>query len=238
MDSILSNWSITLKYLALVVCGIIYAIFILIGAGLSHIHIPGIDLHIGDHGLSGGQDVSLGHDVGGGHEISVGHDVGVGHEISVAGVETGATVDHPTVKVPSLSPVTIASFVTAFGAFGLISMGLFEASAKLSLLWAAGGGFVIAVIAHFAFGYFLIAPQGSSEVRMRDILGAVAEIITPVPSDSVGEIAFVAQGGRVTYTAKSADGTAIQRGTTVVIEKIVGGVAVVRPQMVKTNKGE
>jgi hypothetical protein len=46
----------------------------------------------------------------------------------------------------------------------------------------------------------------------------------------VGEVAFVAQGGRMTYTAKSATGTLIARGTTVVIEKVVGGVAVVRPQ--------
>jgi hypothetical protein len=34
----------------------------------------------------------------------------------------------------------------------------------------------------------------------------------------------------MTYTAKSATGTLIARGTTVVIEKVVGGVAVVRPQ--------
>jgi hypothetical protein len=54
--------------------------------------------------------------------------------------------------------------------------------------------------------------------------------VTPIPVDSVGEVAFVAQGGRVTYTAKSAGPSPIARGTTVVIEKVVGGVAVVRPQ--------
>jgi membrane protein implicated in regulation of membrane protease activity len=139
-------------------------------------------------------------------------------------------VGHPEVNVPSLSPVTVASFVTAFGAFGLIALGLFDTTARWSLAWAAGGGLVVAVIAHFAFGYFLIAPQGSSEVKLRDIVGAAAEVITPIPADSVGEVAFVAQGGRMTYTAKSATGTPIARGTTVVIEKVIGGVAVVRPQ--------
>ena len=97
--------------------------------------------------------------------------------------------------MPSLSPITIASFVTAFGAFGLIALGLFNASTRASLAWAAVGGLIVAVIAHFAFGYFLIAPQGSSEVRLRDIVGSEAEVITPIPADSVGEIAFVAQGG-------------------------------------------
>jgi len=66
-------------------------------------------------------------------------------------------VEHPEVSVPSLSPVTVASFVTAFGAFGLIGLGLFNATPAWSLAWAAGGGLVVAVIAHFAFGYFLIA---------------------------------------------------------------------------------
>jgi hypothetical protein len=94
-------------------------------------------------------------------------------------------------------------------------------------VWAALGGFVIAIIAHFAFGYFLIAPQGSSEVRLQDFPGMQAEVITPIPVGSVGEIAFVSQGGRVTYTAQSSNGEAIPRGATVVVEKVIGGVAMV-----------
>jgi len=200
MDAFLNSLGLTLLYLALLGIGIIYAVIILIGGALHDVHLPGIDLDIG------------------------------GHEIGPVTVDVGGDVGHPEVNVPSLSPVTVASFVTAFGAFGLIALGLFDTSAQWSLAWAAGGGLVVAVIAHFAFGYFLIAPQGSSEVKLRDIVGAAAEVITPIPADSVGEVAFVAQGGRMTYTAKSATGTPIARGTTVVIEKVIGGVAVVRPQ--------
>jgi hypothetical protein len=198
---LLNSPGVTLIYLALLVIGVIYAIVVLIGAELGNLHIPGLDLHLG------------------GHDISVGHDVGL---------DGGGSVDHPSVKVPSLSPITIASFVTAFGAFGLISMGLFDATARTSLVWAAIGGLIVAIIAHFAFGYFLIAPQGSSEVHLDALAGCDAEVITPINPGTVGEIAFVAQGGRVTYTAKSADNTLIARGTTVVIEKVVGGVAIVK----------
>jgi hypothetical protein len=205
MDTFLNSVGLTLIYLTLVGVGIIYAIVILVGGALHDVHlpglhVPGIDLHLG------------------------GHDFGPIH----ADVPGG--VDHPEVSVPSLSPVTVASFVTAFGAFGLIGLGLFDVSARWSLAWAAIGGVVVAVIAHFAFGYFLIAPQGSSEVGRADILGAVAEVTTPIPADSVGEVAFVAQGGRVTYPAKSGAGTPIARGTTVVIERIISGIVVVRPQ--------
>jgi len=200
MDAFLNSLGLTLLYLALLGIGIIYAVIILIGGALHDIHLPGLDLEVG------------------------------GHEIGPVHLDVDAGASHPETQVPSLSPITVASFVTAFGAFGLIALGLFDTSAQWSLAWAAGGGLVVAVIAHFAFGYFLIAPQGSSEVKLKDIVGAVAEVITPIPADSVGEVAFVAQGGRVTYTAKSATGAPIARGTTVVIEKVVGGVAVVRPQ--------
>jgi len=132
--------------------------------------------------------------------------------------------------LPSLSPITIASFVTAFGAFGLIAQWVTDGSPVLSLGAAVLGGIVIALLAHFAFGYFLLAPQGSSEVTSKDVLGATAEVVTPIPSDSVGEVALVAQGGRITYPAKSSTGLAINRNTTVVIDRLVGGIAFVHPQ--------
>jgi len=211
MTTLENSLGITILYVTFLGIGIIYAVLILVGAGLHDIHLPG--LHIP------------------GFDMHVdGHDIGVGHDINIGHVDAGASVDHPSVKVPSLSPITVASFVTAFGAFGLIGLGLFDSTARGSLVWAAAGGFVIAIIAHFAFGYFLIAPQGSSEVTLNDFPGILAEVITPIPVGSVGEIAFVSQGGRVTYTAQSSSGEAIPRGTTVIIEKVIGGVAMVHTQ--------
>ena len=167
--------------------------------------------------------------IGGGlHDLHLpGVDLHVGTHVDV---HVPAGVDQPEVGVPSLSPITIASFVTAFGGFGLIALGLFEAGGRWSLLLAAGGGLLVAVIAHFAFGYFLIAPQGSSEVRFKDIVGAVGEVTTSIPADGLGEVAFVAQGGRVSYPAKTATGQPIHRGTTIVIEQLSSGVVIVRPR--------
>jgi membrane protein implicated in regulation of membrane protease activity len=183
----------TLLFGVLLGIGVVYATVILIGGGLSHLDLPGIDFHPGD-AHSG--------------EIDLGGEV----------------------KMPSLSPIAIASFVTAFGAFGLIGQWLFNSSPVWSLASATIGGLTVAVLAHLAFTYFLIKPQGSSEVTMKDVVGAAAEVITPIPADSVGEVALVAQGGRVTYPAKSATGQAINRNTTVVVERMVGGIAFVRPQ--------
>jgi hypothetical protein len=134
------------------------------------------------------------------------------------------------IKIPSLSPIAIASFVTAFGAFGLIGLWMGNGSEVVSLIWATIGGLLVAAGAHLSFTYFLIRPQGSSEVTRKDVLGAEAEVTTPIPADSVGEIALVAQGGRISYPAKSVTGEPIKRNTTVVVERLVGGIAFVRPQ--------
>lgn len=163
------------------------------------------------------------------HDVHMPHlDIGGGGH--AGGIDTGGMdVDGGSVKVPSLSPVTIASFITAFGAFGIISGQLLGASGGGTLLWAAGGGLVVAVLAHFAFGYFLIAPQGSSEVHESDVVGARAEVLTPIPADSLGEIALVARGGRITYPARSSTGSSIPRGHPVIVDRVISGVAWVHP---------
>ncbi len=164
------------------------------------------------------------------HDIHIPHidfggsahvDLTPGHDLPLS--------DNGSVRVPALSPITIASFITAFGAFGIISGQLFAASAPYSLVWATGAGIVVAAIAHFAFGYFLIGPQGSSEVRDSDVVGAEAEVITPIPADSVGEIALNARGSRITYPAHSATGLPIARGTPVVVVRLLSNAAWVKP---------
>jgi membrane protein implicated in regulation of membrane protease activity len=153
------------------------------------------------------------------------HDFGM--HLDVPG-DVGFDPLHGSVGVISLSPITIAGFLTAFGAFGLISLGLFEATSAQSLLWASLGGLLVGVISHVAFIYVFVKPQGSSEVRMHELEGLSASVVTPIPAGSVGEIAFVAQGGRMTMTARAEDGAPIARGTTVTIDHVLGSVAIVR----------
>jgi membrane protein implicated in regulation of membrane protease activity len=99
----------------------------------------------------------------------------------------------------------------------------------MSLIWAALGGVIFSAVIYLGFTYIFIKPQGSSEVRVADLAGTTAEIITPIPENGLGEIAFVAQGGRVTYSARHYQNGKIARGTPVRIMRIVGGVAYVEP---------
>jgi hypothetical protein len=194
-------------YFALLGIGVIYAVIILIGGGLSDINLPDVDVDVSGLDL-GGPDVP---------DASIHVDTG------------GADVGHGEVQVRPLSAVSIASFVTAFGALGIIGTELFQLEGRWSLLLAVGGAVVVAALANLAYGYFLIAPQGSSEIRTRDMLGAIGEVITPIPAGHLGEVALVARGTRITSSARSADGAAIGRGTVVKVTNIVGSVVLVTP---------
>jgi hypothetical protein len=129
----------------------------------------------------------------------------------------------------TLSPMAIAGFVTGFGASGVIARSTFEASSGVSLLAAVLGGALIGLVAQVVFIYVFIKPQGSSEYTRRDIVGNVGEVITPIPAGNVGEVAVVAQGARVTLTARAADGSAVARGSLVRVSDQVGSVVLVVP---------
>lgn len=146
-----------------------------------------------------------------------------GHDLHVEG---GADVDG-TQGISPISPLTLATFVSAFGAIGLVSTGLFEASDRASLVWAALGGLSFSVLVYFAFTYLFIKPQGSSEVRVAELAGHTAQVITPIPPDGLGEVALVSQGGRVTYSARSQSDTVIEQGATVRVIRVSAGIAYV-----------
>jgi hypothetical protein len=130
-------------------------------------------------------------------------------------------------EATGVSMLAVASFVSSFGAFGLIAATLLGAGSVISFLIALAGGLLIGIAAQVFFLYIL-SPTISSEVHQTRLIGQVAEITTPIPPNGVGQIAFVAQGSRITYSARATDETrALERGTPVRIERIVGGMAYV-----------
>lgn len=144
-------------------------------------------------------------------------------------VDLGGAPSHD-VSLLSLSPISIAAFVTSFGGIGIIATQGFGANGTASLLWAIGGSFVVALVSHLLFFYIFIAPQASSAVRTGDLIGSSAEVTAPIPSGSVGEIAYVAMGERHTATARSSDDSSISRGSVVTIEGLAGTVMIVKPK--------
>ena len=154
-------------------------------------------------------------DIFGGHDLS--SDVGSGGH-----AETGFA-GHDMPGFSALSPATIASFVTAFGGFGMIlskipSTRNWYVNVPLSILGALGVAFLVFLMFRAVFH----RTQASSESRVGTLAGVQASVITPIPEHGVGEIAYVQMGTRYTSPARSEDGAAMPSGLTVQISRVVG----------------
>ena len=121
------------------------------------------------------------------------------------------------------SPTILASFITAFGAFGMI---LSEIPATSSVWLNAPLAFVIALGVALGVLWLMNAifrkTQGSSEARVGHLVGTTASLASPIPENGVGEISYVYGGSRYSAPARSEDGHAIGAGQTVKITRIVG----------------
>ena len=149
-------------------------------------------------------------------EVFGGHDAHAGH--------AGAGFDvHHMPGFSVFSPTTIASFVTAFGGFGLIFSKIKATqSVWLSAPLALIAGLAVATFVVVTFNKIFRATQGSSEGRVAELFGQSATVITPIAAGGVGEIAYVQGGTRYTAAARTLDDTPIASGTPVRIVRSAG----------------
>jgi membrane-bound ClpP family serine protease len=157
-------------------------------------------------------------------------DHGDGHADVGTGGHAEAGFDHSGMPgISFFSPTVLASFVTAFGAFGLI----FTRIPPLSSVWAsaplsAAGGGVVAWLVFLLFNAMFSRTQSSSESHVASLIGQAASVITPIPANGVGEIAYVQGGTRYTAPAREEDGKPVANGRTVRICRVVGSQFYVR----------
>ncbi len=151
----------------------------------------------------------------GGHDAHV--DVGTGGHAD-------AGYDHSGVPgISFFSPTVLASFVTAFGACGLI----LERIPATSNVWlsapiSAVAGMIIAYLTFLLFNTMFRKFQGSSESRVASLIGKVASVAATIPQNGVGEISYVQGGSRYTAPARTTDGSTVTTGKCVRITRIVG----------------
>jgi membrane protein implicated in regulation of membrane protease activity len=203
-------------YFFLFALGVGYALVAAVMGGLSHADVPGVDIDIPGVDLHPGEpDIHL--------ELPFAHDIS--HD-----------VDHPEVGLSPLSPITIATFITAFGGVGLIVNNLTALSPVLGLLISVVSGLGLAGAMFLLYTRVFMALQGSSEVRIGELVGLTAHVTAPIPADSVGEVVVVVRGARSRNTARSADGRAIPRGQLVEIVEETGNVVIVRAKEGRTDE--
>jgi membrane protein implicated in regulation of membrane protease activity len=121
------------------------------------------------------------------------------------------------------SPTVLAAFVTAFGACGLILTRIpATSSIWVSAPISAMAGGLIALLVFWIFSVMFKKTQSSSESQVASLAGHEASIVTPIPEDGVGEIAYVQGGTRYTAPARTPDGRPVGAGKSVRICRVVG----------------
>jgi membrane protein implicated in regulation of membrane protease activity len=151
-----------------------------------------------------------------------GHD-GAGGDVGTGG-HAEAGYDHSGVPgISFFSPTVLACFVTAFGACGLILSHIEGTSSMwISAPISAVAGVAMAILAFAVFNWMFQKTQSSSESRVGSLVGQTASIITPIPAEGVGEIAYVQGGTRYTAPARAEGSGAVGAGKAVRITRVVG----------------
>ena len=163
----------------------------------------------------------------------MGHAFGHGHDAHVGGSGGHAEAGVDASDMPGISafsPTVIASFITAFGGFGIIFHQIplthnAWASAPLAVLC----GSLTASGVLWLLRQLFLKTQSSSESKVAKLIGVTATVITPIPEKGVGEIAYVQGGTRYTAPARCETDPALGNGKLVKITRIVGSQVYVQP---------
>ena len=151
------------------------------------------------------------------------HAGGDGHGIGTGGHAEAGFDNAGIPGISFFSPVVLASFVTAFGGFGILFTDIKPTanvwiSAPLSIACALCVAFGVLAL----FNTIFSKSQSSSEARVGAMVGQTASLLSPIPEHGVGEIAYVQGSTRYTAPARSESGAAIGVGEPVRITRVAG----------------
>lgn len=119
-----------------------------------------------------------------------------------------------------------AAFATLFGLVGYALSRYSELSLLIRLLLATLAGGAALAIAVTLVAKWAVPSARNEEVDERFLLqGHFARVTVPVGADSVGEVVYELGGAQFSTPARSLDGSALERDTEVVIERIEDGCA-------------
>ena len=127
--------------------------------------------------------------------------------------------------ISPLKPIVIASFITFFGGFGVIGHSMSSFAAISVFLFAIAMG----VVGAGAIFYTVVVPmykcQSNSVISNESIKKIIADVITPIPIEGLGEVSYVAGGCKYTSPARSLSQEEILKGSQVIIIDIKDNIA-------------
>ena len=121
---------------------------------------------------------------------------------------------------------SIALFLLGFGFFGFVFLNVLPGLLQLTLILAAIGGVVIAVLVLMLLSRLFGNSEGATVQDIADRTGMVGKVSTTIHENSLGEILYISPGGmRKSIPARSVDGRRLEREQEVVVVNYQHGIA-------------
>jgi membrane protein implicated in regulation of membrane protease activity len=143
------------------------------------------------------------------------------------GIGHGASASHGG-QIGPINPLTLTAFLAWFGGTGYLlsrHSGLAYASALIVAILAGTGG---AAIIYLFMAKVLSSPDEALDPADFEMVGVLGKLSVRIREGGTGEIIYSQAGTRRVCGARSDDGTAILKGTEVVVTRYENGIAYVR----------
>jgi membrane protein implicated in regulation of membrane protease activity len=131
--------------------------------------------------------------------------------------------------VSPINPVTLAAFLAWFGGAGY----LLTRYSGLAFVSALGVSIIAGLVAAGIVFWFVARVLTSKDETMDpadyEMVGVLGKISIPIRETGTGEIIYSQVGTRRVCGARAEDGSAIDKGTEVVVTRYEKGIAYVRP---------
>jgi membrane protein implicated in regulation of membrane protease activity len=139
----------------------------------------------------------------------------------------GTAVGGP--ELPAINFGTITAFLAWFGGIGYLLTVHSHLYAFTALAISTFGGFIGGSIIFFVISKVLMRHEALREPEDSDMVGVLGRMANPIFEGGTGEIVYVQGGTRHSCGARSDGGSAISKGTEVIVTRYEKGIAYVRP---------
>ena len=193
--------------------------FVFGGSRFGRLHLPHFHGHVPHLPVA---HAPVGHaPVAGGHAPAVAHGPAPSH----------AAGAHQAASSSSVSPfnfVTLTAFLAWFGGTGYLLTRFSTVWLGLGLLISVISGLVGGGIIFLFLSKVLMSDEENMDPADYEMVGVLGRLCVPIRDGGTGEIMYSQAGTRRVCGARSEDGTAMAKGTEVVVTRYDKGIAYVR----------
>jgi membrane protein implicated in regulation of membrane protease activity len=193
--------------------------FVLGGSRFGRLHLP----HFHGHGVPHLPAVHgpMGHaPAAGGHAAAAGHGPAAAHAQGAHQASRGT--------VSPFNFVTLTAFLAWFGGTGYLLTRFSSVWVGLGLLFSVLSGLVGGGIIFLFLSKVLMSDEENMDPADYEMVGVLGKVTSSIREGGTGELIYSQVGTRHVCGARSEDGSAIAKGTEVVVERYEKGIAYVR----------